>query len=87
MHAGAQRWSLLAVEKTTVSVQASYEKMRDALNKTGRPILYSLCSWGSGQPWLWGKDVSAGLQGCMLPLLPTEYISKGGGPTVTCKCR
>ncbi|GIL59411.1 hypothetical protein Vafri_14096 [Volvox africanus] len=39
------------------SVQASYERMRDALAATGRPILFSLCSWGSGQPWLWGKQV------------------------------
>lgn len=38
--------------------QATYERMRDALAATGRPILFSLCSWGSGQPWLWGKDVS-----------------------------
>lgn len=41
-----------------VSVRQSYEIMRDALNATGRPILYSLCSWGSGQPHLWGKEVS-----------------------------
>ncbi|MCO5992097.1 NPCBM/NEW2 domain-containing protein [Actinoallomurus rhizosphaericola] len=34
-----------------------YTKMRDALKATGRPILYSICEWGSNQPWLWGKDV------------------------------
>ncbi|GAA4613256.1 NPCBM/NEW2 domain-containing protein [Actinoallomurus liliacearum] len=34
-----------------------YTKMRDALKATGRPILYSLCEWGSNKPWLWGKDV------------------------------
>ncbi|PNW88365.1 hypothetical protein CHLRE_01g026250v5 [Chlamydomonas reinhardtii] len=45
------------MQDTKESVQATYERMRDALAATGRPILFSLCSWGSGQPWLWGKDV------------------------------
>jgi alpha-galactosidase len=31
--------------------------MRDALAKSGRPIVFSLCEWGSTQPWLWAKDV------------------------------
>ena len=43
--------------KTTVSVRESYETMRDALNATGRPILFSLCSWGSGAPHEWGQKV------------------------------
>ena len=37
--------------------------MRDALNKTGRPILYSLCDWGVGDPWTWGPKVG-GCLGC-----------------------
>ena len=36
-----------------------YAAMRDALNATGRPILYSLCNWGVMEPWLWGPEVSA----------------------------
>jgi alpha-galactosidase len=32
-----------------------YERMRDALNKTGRPIFFSLCNWGEEQPWVWGN--------------------------------
>jgi alpha-galactosidase len=36
---------------------ASYSIMRDALAKSGRPILFSICEWGSTKPWLWGKDV------------------------------
>jgi alpha-galactosidase len=31
--------------------------MRDALQKSGRPIVFSLCEWGSTQSWLWAKDV------------------------------
>ncbi len=34
-----------------------YTAMRDALLATGRPILYSICEWGSNKPWLWAKDV------------------------------
>ncbi len=39
------------------STQTTYARMRDALAATGRPILFSLCSWGVGEPWLWGKQV------------------------------
>ncbi len=35
----------------------AYKKMSDALHAAGRPILFSLCEWGSSQPWLWAKDV------------------------------
>ena len=34
-----------------------YTAMRDALNKTGRPILFSMCNWGVGDSWLWGPKV------------------------------
>jgi len=34
-----------------------YPRMRDALNKTGRPIFYSLCEWGQDDPWDWAADV------------------------------
>uniref|UniRef100_A0A1D2A6Z5 Alpha-galactosidase n=1 Tax=Auxenochlorella protothecoides TaxID=3075 RepID=A0A1D2A6Z5_AUXPR len=39
------------------SVRARYGAMRDALNATGRPILFSLCEWGVEEPWLWGRAV------------------------------
>ncbi len=34
-----------------------YTKMRDALKKTGRPIVYSICEWGQNMPWQWAADV------------------------------
>jgi alpha-galactosidase len=34
-----------------------YEKMRDALLNTGRPIFFSMCSWGTEEVWTWAKDV------------------------------
>ena len=34
-----------------------YTKMRDALNKTGRQIFYSMCSWGADDVSTWGREV------------------------------
>jgi alpha-galactosidase len=31
--------------------------MRDALYAAGRPVVFSLCEWGSNKPWEWGKSV------------------------------
>lgn len=40
-----------------------YVAMRDALNQTGRPIVFSMCNWGVGDPWSgWGQQV----QMCMI---------------------
>ena len=38
-------------------VVESYTKLRDALHAAGRPIVYSLCSWGEGEPWKWAASV------------------------------
>ncbi len=42
---------------TTQNAEASYSLMRDALLASGRPIVFSICEWGSNKPWLWAKDV------------------------------
>lgn len=34
-----------------------YKVMSDALNATGRPILYSLCNWGTDYPWNWAQTM------------------------------
>jgi len=39
----------------------AYIKMRDALHKTGRPIVYSLCQYGNDAVWRWGTDVGGNL--------------------------
>ena len=31
-----------------------YQRMGQALRTTGRPILFSICEWGTNKPWLWG---------------------------------
>jgi alpha-galactosidase len=42
---------------TTQNAQASYSLMRDALKASGRPIVFSLCEWGTAKPWLWAGEV------------------------------
>ncbi|HTV18146.1 MAG TPA: NPCBM/NEW2 domain-containing protein [Polyangiaceae bacterium] len=34
-----------------------YTAMRQALDETGRPIVYSICEWGQSQPWQWASGV------------------------------
>jgi alpha-galactosidase len=38
-------------------MQAWYQLMGDALLKSGRPILYSLCQYGRAEVWKWGTAV------------------------------
>jgi alpha-galactosidase len=38
-------------------MQAVYQIMGDALLKTGRPIVYSLCQYGRDDVWKWGTEV------------------------------
>jgi alpha-galactosidase len=40
-----------------VDAQSRYKAMGDALKATGRPILYSICEWGSNQPWNWAPAI------------------------------
>ena len=42
-------------------MQAAYTKMHDALERTGRPIVYSLCQYGLEAVWRWGASVGGNL--------------------------
>jgi len=42
---------------STQDAKESYTLMRDALYKAGRPIIFSLCEWGTHKPWHWAADV------------------------------
>ena len=35
----------------------AYAKLAEAQLATGRPIVFSLCSWGVGEPWKWAASV------------------------------
>jgi len=39
-----------------IDAQEAYGMMSKALKASGRPIVFSLCEWGSHRPWLWAKD-------------------------------
>src|SRR5215472_4266257 len=40
---------------------AVYQKMHDALVRTGRPIVFSLCQYGYDRVWRWGASVGGNL--------------------------
>jgi alpha-galactosidase len=42
---------------TTQDGPSSYGLMRQALDASGRAILFSMCEWGTNKPWLWAKDI------------------------------
>jgi alpha-galactosidase len=46
---------------TTQDARASYANMRAALDATRRPIVLSICEWGTAKPWLWGQQVGGNL--------------------------
>ena len=39
------------------SSESSYALMRNALAASGRPIVFSICEWGSTKPWLWAGPI------------------------------
>jgi alpha-galactosidase len=42
---------------STQDAKSSYTNMRNALYTAGRPIVFSICEWGSNKPWEWAGDV------------------------------
>ena len=38
------------------NAQEAYSVMADALRQSGRPIVFSMCEWGTAKPWLWAKN-------------------------------
>lgn len=62
----AKQWAAWGVDYIKVdwchtvngqNAEASYTIMRDAILATGRPIVFSICEWGSNNPWLWAGPV------------------------------
>jgi alpha-galactosidase len=40
----------------SLKAAGAYMTMRDALAKAGRPIVLSICEWGTDKPWTWGQS-------------------------------
>ena len=39
-----------------LNAAGAYNLMRDALYSAGRPIFFSMCEWGSSNPWEWAAE-------------------------------
>jgi alpha-galactosidase len=40
-----------------LDTRTQYKIMSDAIKATGRPMVFSICEWGTTSPWEWGKGV------------------------------
>ena len=40
-----------------INAREAYATMSKALHTAGRPIVFSLCEWGTNKPWLWAENV------------------------------
>ncbi len=40
-----------------LNAKEAYTTMSKAIKRAGRPILFSLCEWGSSKPWTWAASV------------------------------
>jgi alpha-galactosidase len=38
------------------NAQEAYAVMAEALRQSGRPIVFSMCEWGTAKPWLWAQN-------------------------------
>jgi alpha-galactosidase len=47
--------------KASTIMRDAYAKMHEALVKTGRPIVYSICQYGVDDVWAWGADIGGNL--------------------------
>ncbi len=43
-------------ESQDINPVGAYNLMRDALRAAGRPIYFSMCEWGSSNPWEWAAE-------------------------------
>lgn len=40
-----------------LKAEGAYKTITAALRKAGRPVVLSICEWGSDKPWTWGRTV------------------------------
>jgi len=51
------KYDLCSFEGTSAEEIAAYQKMHDALQKTGRQVVYSICQYGKDRVWTWAAGV------------------------------
>jgi alpha-galactosidase len=40
-----------------INAREAYKTMSKALKKAGRPVVFSLCEWGTNKPWEWADSI------------------------------
>ena len=45
----------------SITAKARYKKMADALEKSGRQIVFGICEWGGRKPWHWAANAGGNL--------------------------
>jgi len=60
--------------------QHRYKTMSNALNATGRPILYSMCNWGEDSPWNWAQTMANSWR------MSGDITDSFNKPDVRCPC-
>jgi alpha-galactosidase len=65
----------------------AYARMHQALRKTGRPIVYSLCQYGIDSVWKWGASVGGNLWRTSADIADNydSMATNGFGPTATAR--
>lgn len=63
-----------------INAKEAYTTMSNALQTTGKPIVFSLCEWGDNQPWDWGKPVGNlwRISGDIYPCFDCEFKHEQG---------
>ncbi|KAL2811578.1 glycoside hydrolase superfamily [Aspergillus granulosus] len=64
--------------------QERFGLMRDALERTGREIFYSVCEWGFQFPWHWGGEIGHSYR--MSGDITAKFINETGCPCKTAYC-
>jgi alpha-galactosidase len=41
-----------------LDAKAAYSAMRQALDASGRSIVFSMCEWGTAKPWTWARGIA-----------------------------
>jgi alpha-galactosidase len=51
------KYDLCTFKGSAAEQIAAYKKMHDALEKTGRKMVYALCQYGNDRVWTWGSRI------------------------------
>ncbi len=55
------KYDYCGAPKDADTAKARYRTMADALRKSGRDIVFSVCEWGPRKPWLWAAQAGGQL--------------------------